>query len=246
LNQSLVAAERVRTLCPEQADPMPPPEPGPHPWPEQTSISIQGLHFAWAPHQPALFENFDLEIGAGQRLAIVGSSGCGKTTLLRLIMGQMQAADGRIRIGGVDIEQLARNTREEKIAYLPQNPVLFRDSVAGNLRLAREDASDAELVEALERAGLNDWLVELPLGLDTWLDEGAANVSGGERRRLALARLFLGGGEIVLLDEPSASLDDRKLADLNCSLDQWLKGRTTLIVTHREDILLPVDRTLRL
>jgi len=246
LNQSVIAADRVRTLCPPPGNASQSRSPPLRSWPSNPDISIQGLRFAWAPHQPLLFDDFNLALEVGQRLAIVGASGCGKTTLLRLIMGQLRPAAGRIRIGGVDPQQLDATAPGGRIAYLPQNPVLFRDSVAGNLRLARDEASDDELIDALTRAGLKEWLNDLPLGLETWLDEGAANVSGGERRRLALARLFLGDGEIVLLDEPSASLDDRKLTDLNHSLDQWLKGRTTLIVTHREDLLLPVDRTLRL
>jgi ATP-binding cassette subfamily C protein CydC len=245
LHLSRVAAERVASLCPEEgtaaevrADPAA--------WPTAPDLSFKQLRFAWAEHQPPLFDGLDLEIPKGQRLALVGPSGCGKTTLLRLIMGQLRPQQGQVRIGGIDVRRFTAAALQQHIAYLPQNPVLFRDTVAGNLRLAREDASDDELVEALARAGLEEWLEGLPLGLNTWLDEAAANLSGGERRRLTIARMFLGGGEIVLLDEPTASLDDQKLESLNRSLDRWLAGRTAIIVTHRAEALVPVDRTLAL
>jgi len=244
LNQSRVAAERVGSLCPDQASPDP--ERDELTWPDRPDLSLHNVRFSWAEHQPMLFDGFDLDLARGQRLAVIGPSGCGKTTLLRLVMGQVRPQRGEVRIGGIEVHRLAESIRHEKIAYLPQSPVLFRDTVAGNLRLAREQASDGELIDALAQAGLSDWLARLPQGLNTWLDEAAGNLSGGERRRLAIARMFLGGGEIVLLDEPTASLDDQKLETLNQSLDRWLTGRTAVIVTHRADALVPVDQTLRL
>jgi len=244
LNQSQVAAERVSSLCPEKPDRSTPS--GTVAWPASRELSFQHVRFAWAEHQPLLFDDFDLDLPAGHRLAVVGHSGCGKSTLLRLIMRQVRAQTGQISIGGVNVEKLAQRTLYEKIVYLPQNPVLFRDTVAGNLCLAKENASDNDLIDALELAGLSDWLAGLPQGVNTWLDEAAANLSGGERRRLAIARLFLSDGEIVLLDEPTASLDDRTLGELNQSLERWLKGRTAVIVTHRADRMVPVDHRLRL
>jgi len=244
LNQSQVAAERVGSLCPENASC----QEGSKvmAWPAASNLSFHNLRFAWAKHQPPLFDGFEFDLRAGERLALIGPSGRGKTTLLRLIMGQVQPQQGQVRIGGIDVNQFEESLLHTKMVYLPQNPVLFRDSVAGNLRLARAQASDAELTNALEQAGLAGWLAGLPQGLSTWLDEAADNLSGGERRRLAIARLFLGDGEIVLLDEPSASLDDEHLGELNQSLDRWIAGRSAIIVTHRADALVPVDRTLNL
>ena len=244
LNQSQVAAERVEGLAKQvestekqQADPS---------WPDRPDLRINGLRFAWDDHQPPLFDGFELDLPAGHRLAVVGRSGCGKTSLLRLIMGQIQPQRGELRIGGIDIRRFSERRMQDRIAYLPQNPVLFRDTVAGNLCLARAQASEEDMVGAIECAGLGDWLRALPQGLDSWLDEAAGNLSGGERRRLALARLLLSDPALVLLDEPTASLDDQRLGALNRSLDRWLRGRSAVIVTHREDILLPVDRVLRL
>jgi ATP-binding cassette subfamily C protein CydC len=244
LNQSQVAADRVHQLCPA---PGAPPSTAPEPdWPSRADLSIRGLDFRWNAHQPPLFEGFDLELAAGERLAVVGQSGCGKTSLLRLILGQVQPQGGELQLGGVDSRRFSEPTLQRRIAYLPQNPILFRDTVAGNLCLARAQASGEELTAAIESAGLGDWLQGLPQGLNTWLDEAAGNLSGGERRRLALARLFLTDPAFVLLDEPAASLDDRRVDKLNHALDRWLQGRTTVIVTHREEALLPVDRVLRL
>ncbi len=244
LNQSKVAAERVQDLLSGPA--IPGPEAQRLAWPNNPAISIQAMSFSWAPHQPRLFNDFDLELAAGQRLAVVGPSGCGKTTLLRLIMGQVQPQQGRVCIGNLDVHSISTEASQRKIAFLSQNPTFFRDSVAGNLRLARAEASDAMLINALESACLGEWLAALPNGLDTWLDEAAANLSGGEQRRLAIARLFLLDPEIVLLDEPAASLDSPTLIQLNRSLDAWLGTRTTLLITHREDTLPPVDHLLRL
>jgi ABC-type transport system involved in cytochrome bd biosynthesis fused ATPase/permease subunit len=245
LNQGLIAAERVQALCPAGQHDQPPSSSGAT-WPDRCDLSIRSLRFAWAPHQPELFGDLSFDLGEGQRLAVTGTSGCGKTSLLRLILGQIKPQDGRITVGGIDIASMDRATRYRNIAYLPQNPVLFRDTVAGNLRLVRDSASEEDLVKALNQAGLGNWLEALPNGLHTWLDEGADNLSGGERRRLAVAQLFLTDARLVLLDEPSASLDDRTLDDLNKSLDRWLVGRTTIVVTHREDALIPVDRKLSL
>jgi len=215
-------------------------------WPSMPDIKFTNVGFSWARHQPAVFGNFNLTINSGERVAIVGRSGCGKTTLLRLLMGQIKPQQGHVILGNLAAHDLNSTVSQRHTAYLPQNPVLFRDTLAGNLLLAKATASNAELVQALDQAGLSDWLANLPLGLNSWIDEAASNLSGGQQRRLALARLFLCDPEIVLLDEPTASLDDKTLAEINQSLDAWLGGRTTVIITHRADALPPVDRILSL
>lgn len=243
LGQSLVAADRVQGLAPEPAKDS---EPGSLAWPARPSIELRSIRFAWAPHQPPVFSDLDLELQAGERLALVGPSGLGKTTLARLILGQVRPQRGNVRIGGLDVHAFDESLRHRKMAYLPQTPVLFSDSLAGNLRLARPDASDAALHQALCSAGLGDFLDALPRGLDTWLDEGASNLSGGEARRIAVARLLLTEPEIVILDEPLASLDRDSMERLRLGLEAWLHGRTCLIISHQSECLPSVDRVVDL
>jgi len=247
LSQSQVAAERVQeAMQQEDVNNLTTIRRPTSDWPTTPSITLRNVSFSWARHQPAVFTDFSLAIKHGERLAIVGKSGCGKTTLLRLLMGQIKPQQGQVMIGNGPVHELDSSISQRHLAYLPQNPVLFRDTVAGNLLLAKATATDAELTQALNQAGLSHWLAGLPLGLNTWIDEAASNLSGGQQRRLALARLFLCDPEIVLLDEPTASLDDQTLAEINQSLDAWLGGRTTVIITHRADALPPVDRILSL
>lgn len=244
LSQSRIAAERVDEMLSEPGE-----QDAPRawsPWPASSELLIENLRFRWDDHEPDLFNGLDLRLPAGQRLALIGASGSGKTTLTRLIMGQLEPDEGTISLGGRPIFSIDPQARRTRIGYLSQNPVLFSDTIAGNLRLAHPAASDAELELVLSRVGLGDWLARLDDGLQTWLDEASGSVSGGEARRLALARLLLTDPPVVILDEPGASLDDETLGRVNQALDAWLNGRTAIIITHRSDHLPPVDALLDL
>ena len=170
----------------------------PRPWPGRFDIRIESLHFSLpGPSAPPFINGLDLSIRQGERLVISGPSGCGKTTLARLIMRQMDPDHGRILLGGIDLRELDSKDLRQRIAWLPQQPVLFQDSLAANLRLAAPAASDEELHQALTAVGLAAFVAQRPNGLDTWIDEAGGNVSGGEKRRIALARLFLTQPDIV-------------------------------------------------
>lgn len=218
----------------------------PRPWPPATDIEFKQVHFGWRADHPTVFDGLDLMIADGEHVAVVGPSGVGKSTLALLIMRQIDPDRGRIAIGGEDVRALAGEELRRRIAYLPQRPVLFRDTLAANLRLGRPDADDLELIDVLGRVGLKDFLAALPNGLETWIDEAGANVSGGQHRRIALARLMLTDPDIVILDEPTASLDAVTAADIMATLMPWMAERTALIITHDEGVLPTSFRVVRL
>ena len=214
--------------------------------PDGNSLYIEQLHFRYAPELPWIFRDFSLEISAGERIALIGPSGCGKTTLALLIQRQLDPVEGRILLGNDDLRQLDPTAYRRHVGVLSQQPMLFRDTIAENLRIARPDADDDQLGHALATAGLADFMDGLDDGLDTWLDEAGGNVSGGEARRLALARLVLTDCPVVILDEPTTGLDQTTAEALSQTLDNWLGKRTTIMITHDPATLPPHDRLIRL
>lgn len=209
-------------------------------------LSLHDTTFGYRAGLPPVLQKFELAIAPGERLALIGPSGAGKTTLAMLLMRQIDPGHGVVRLGGVDLRELDPDALRRTIGFLPQRPVLFRDTLAENLRLARPDAADAELRAALEIAGLGPLLARLPAGLDTWIDEAGTNLSGGEARRVALARLVLADCPIVILDEPTTGLDAATARGLAATLDAWLGDRTVVMITHDPALLPRHDRVVRL
>ena len=187
-----------------------------------------------------------LHVGAGEAVAIRGPSGGGKTTLLRLLLGQLRAQEGDVRIGGHSIDVVDLESWRERVAWMSQHPRLMADTLAANLRVARSDAGEAELTEALEFAGLGTWFAHLPEGLDTRLGEGGRQLSGGQLRRLALARVRLRRSDVLLFDEPTASLDTETEDWVIDRIAELRPGRTLVLLTHRAAPLRVVDRVLDL
>lgn len=214
--------------------------------PSGQRIHIRDLSFRYGPDQPWVLQDFNLDIEAGERLAVVGPSGGGKSTLALLIMRQLDPVAGHILLGDTDLRQLDPAAYRRHVGLLSQQPMLFRDSIAANLRIAQADADEFALGRALATAGLADFMDGLDAGLDTWLDEAGGNVSGGEARRLALARLVLSDCPIVILDEPTTGLDQSTAIALSRTLDQWLGNRTTIMITHDPSTLPRHDRVIRL
>lgn len=182
----------------------------------------------------------------GTTTAIVGANGSGKSTLLAVIARHLDPSGGRYAVDGDDALVLPLADVRANFAIMDDEPHLFASTLRENLRLARPDADDLDLVAALDRSGLRDWYAALPAGLDTILGAAGRGVSGGERARLALARALLSGRGVLLLDEPVAHLDhataEQVLGDVLAAGD----GRTVIVVSHRDDGLAGVDRTLRL
>jgi len=183
----------------------------------------------------------DLTVPAGARVALVGASGAGKTTLFSVLLGFLPPSDGTVRWDGTPLSELKPSSVRERMAWVPQEPVLFSGSVRHNLLLSRPEASDPELWEALRLAHAEDFVRTLPGGLDEPVGERGARLSGGQRQRLALARAFLRRPSVLLLDEPTSALDAQSEAAVGAGLAALMKGRTVLVIAHRLSTVRDAD-----
>lgn len=191
------------------------------------------LHYPGAL-APAL-QDLDLVVAPGQRLALTGASGAGKSSVAALLTRRMPPSQGEILLGDIPLGEVDEASLRERVAILGQRIDLFQDSLASNLRLAAPEATDAQLWQALAWVELADWAEALPHGLATPVGEGGRALSGGQARRLALARLWLRDPGLVILDEPFAGLDEGTVSRLSPRLDQWLAGRSVLFLVHQLD-----------
>ncbi|MEU6481292.1 thiol reductant ABC exporter subunit CydD [Streptomyces sp. NPDC047017] len=182
----------------------------------------------------------------GETVALVGPSGAGKSTLLSVLLGFVRPTAGRVRVGGADLAGADLAQWHSRIAWVPQRPHLYAGTIAENVRLARPDADDAALREALDRAGALEFVDALPAGTLTVLGEDGAGLSAGQRQRLALARAFLADRPVLLLDEPTAALDGATEAEVVEAVRRLSAGRTVLLVAHRPALLDLADRVVRL
>ncbi|MEU6650372.1 thiol reductant ABC exporter subunit CydD [Streptomyces sp. NPDC046900] len=187
-----------------------------------------------------------LTVAPGETVALVGPSGAGKSTLLNVLLGFVAPTKGRVRVGGVDLASADLEQWRSGIAWVPQRPHLYAGTIAENVRLARPDADDAAVREALADAGALEFVDALPAGAATVLGEDGWGLSAGQRQRLALARAFLADRPVLLLDEPTASLDGATEADIVEAVRRLAVGRTVLLVVHRPALLEVADRVVRL
>ncbi|MFF2567667.1 thiol reductant ABC exporter subunit CydD [Streptomyces sp. NPDC058084] len=195
--------------------------------------------------EPAL-DAATITVEPSETVALIGPSGVGKSTLLDVVLGFVTPEEGGVRVGGVDLASLDLEEWRSRIAWVPQRPYLFAGTIAENVRLARPDASDDAVRQALRDAGADDFVAELPQGTDTVLGEDGAGLSAGQRQRLALARAFLADRPLLLLDEPTAALDGETEAAVVAAVRRLSAGRTVLLVVHRPALLAVADRVVRL
>ncbi|MEW2525267.1 thiol reductant ABC exporter subunit CydD [Streptomyces sp. NPDC047071] len=184
-------------------------------------------------------------VGRGETVALVGPSGSGKSTLLNVLLGFVEPSAGRVCVGGTDLADVSLERWREQVAWVPQRPHLFAGSIADNVRLARPDAEDGAVREALRAAGALEFVDALPLGAETALGEDGAGLSAGQRQRVALARAFLADRPVVLLDEPTAALDGATEAGVVEAVRRLAVGRTVVLVVHRPALLAVADRVVR-
>lgn len=195
-------------------------------------IQLENVRFSYSPDTPVL-KGVSFEAKAGEVTALVGMSGCGKTSILRLISRLYDYTDGVIKIGGLDIRTVSTRALFDKVSIVFQDVSLFNASVLENIRLGRMSATDEEVKRAAEMAGCAEFIAALPEGFDTVIGENGAALSGGERQRLSIARAFLKDAPIVILDEIAASLDVENEKKLQDSLNLLLRGKTVVIISHR-------------
>ena len=238
------AAARVSDVLHRQAPVTEPLDPAPLPEPPY-DLTVRGLRAGWVPGRDVL-RDASFDVPAGSRIAIVGPSGSGKTTLAMVLLRFLDCPAGTVTLGGVDLRTLDGDAVRSVIGLCEQDAHVFDSTLEANLRLARPDATAAELRSALGGARLLDWVDGLPLGLATPVGEHGARLSGGQRQRLALARVLLADFPVVILDEPAEHLDEATAQELTRDLLTAVEGRTVLLITHRPVAPGTVDQVLRL
>ncbi len=207
-------------------------------------IAFEDVTFRYAGHATPLYEHLGVTIPGGQRVGLVGRSGSGKTTFVKLIQRLYDVTDGRVTIDGHDVAQATQDTLRGQIAIVPQEPILFHRTLAENIAYARPGAGMAEIERAARLANAHGFIEALPKGYHTLVGERGVKLSGGERQRVALARAFLADAPILILDEATSSLDSESEALIQQAIERLMTGRTAIIVAHRLSTVRAMDRIL--
>ncbi|MCX4153752.1 MULTISPECIES: ABC transporter ATP-binding protein [Paraburkholderia] len=207
-------------------------------------IRFEHVTFHYGAKATPLYDNFSVRIAPGERVGLVGHSGSGKTTFIKLIQRLYDISEGRITIDGQDIARVQQASLRSQIAIVQQEPVLFHRSLAENIAYARPDASRAEIERAAKLASAHGFISALPQGYDTLVGERGIKLSGGERQRVAIARAFLADAPILILDEATSSLDSESEVLIQQAMERLMMGRTTLVVAHRLSTVRALDRLL--
>ncbi|MEU5339983.1 thiol reductant ABC exporter subunit CydD [Streptomyces sp. NPDC020766] len=214
--------------------------------PSSGGVRFEGVTVRYPGRASDAVSDVSFEVEPGETVALVGPSGVGKSTLLNVLLGFVEPTSGRVRVGGAELTETSLEEWRSQIAWVPQRPHLYAGSVAENERLARPDADDSAVRRALSDAGALEFVDALPDGVRTVLGEEGAGLSAGQRQRLALARAFLADRPVLLLDEPTASLDGATEAEVVEAVRRLAVGRTVLLVVHRPALLDVADRVVRL
>ena len=239
MQSKLASAERVYALLDRAPDV--PERPDARPLPRaRGAIEFQAVSFDYASERPIL-RDITFEVPPGARVGIAGPTGAGKTTLVNLLLRLHDPTAGRILLDGVDLRDYRLADLRRQFAMVLQEPVLFSTSLAENIAYARPEASRHEIVAAATAANVHEFIVQLPQGYDTVVGERGMTLSGGERQRVSLARAFLKDAPILILDEPTSSVDVRSEALIMEALERLMQGRTTLVIAHRLSTLEHCD-----
>ena len=207
-------------------------------------VVFESVTYVYENNNSKVLDNFSIKIESGQKVAIVGSSGAGKTTFVRLLMRLFNLNSGKITIDGVDISSISQNNLREKISFVPQDPVLFHRTLLENIRYGRRDATDEEVLRAAHLAHCDDFIDVLPNGYETYVGERGIKLSGGERQRVAIARAILKNSPILILDEATSSLDSHSESLIQDALRTLIKGKTTIVIAHRLSTIREMDRII--
>ena len=210
----------------------------------QGAIEYQGVSYTYAPGESPALAEVTLSIRAGECVAVVGPSGGGKSTLLRLTIGFRRPTSGTVLLDGKDMESVDMRSWRRFISVVPQESVLFEGTIRENILFGMEDVDAARFAEILEAANVTEFVSRLPEGLDTRVGEGGARLSGGQRQRLAIARALVRDPRVIVLDEPTSALDVMSEKLVQEAIERLVKGRTTLIVAHRLSTIRNADRVV--
>jgi ATP-binding cassette, subfamily C, bacterial CydC len=205
-------------------------------------LALEGVRVRYSPGARAVLDGFDLRLEPGARVALVGPSGAGKTTVVNLLMRFLDPEAGRVTLAGHDLRAYRQQDVRRLISVAGQDAHIFATTIAENVRLARPDATDEEVRDALRAAGLRDWVD----ALETYVGEAGEQLSGGERQRLAVARALLAGAPVLILDEPTAHLDAETARRLMDDVFAAAGERSVLLITHRPEGLDEVERVVAL
>jgi ATP-binding cassette, subfamily C, bacterial CydC len=218
----------------------------PLPAPRASVVALDGVTASYASDGPPVLRGVDLRLEPGRRVALVGPSGVGKTTVVNLLLRFLDPVDGRVTIGGEDARHFRQDDVRSLFAVAGQDAHLFATSIRENLRVARPEAHDDEMWDALRLARIGEWVAACPDGLDTFVGENGAELSGGQFQRLVLARALLSRAPVLLLDEPTAHLDEQTAEAVVRDAVAASEGRAVLLVTHRPEGLELMDEIVTL
>lgn len=232
LNQTLASGERVLSLLEEE--PMVEESEG------EADISFEGASVedvTFAYDEEVILKDCNINMKQGKVIGICGKSGCGKSTLLKLLMGFWDVNKGNIKISEENVKEIPTKTLRNTQSYVTQETELFHDSIANNIAIGKQGAAREEIIKAAQKASIYDMIMSLPNGYDTEVGELGDTLSGGEKQRIGIARAFLHDSPMLLLDEPTSNLDSLNEGIILKSLKEESKGRTAVLVSHRESTM---------
>jgi ATP-binding cassette subfamily B protein len=204
-------------------------------------VTFRKVYFNYIQNQPVL-KNFNLDILPGEKLALVGSSGEGKSTITKLLLRFMDISDGQILIDDQDVRKVTLESLRKSISYVPQEPLLFHRSILENIRYGKPKATKKEVVEAAKKAFAHDFIEQLSDRYDTIVGERGVKLSGGERQRIAIARAILKNSPILILDEATSALDSESESYVQKALEGLMENRTVIVIAHRLSTIRKMDR----
>src|ERR1700752_388065 len=202
----------------------------PFPKIQLTNIELSNITYTYPDEITPALNGINLQINAGQQIALVGSSGAGKTTLANLLLRFIEPISGKISVNDKHLSDISIDSWREQIAWVPQTPYLFNDTISANIRLGKAGAADEEIIEADKAAYLHEFIETLPEKYETIIGENGARLSGGQAQRLALARAFLKDAPLLILDEPTSSLDPETESLLEASTRRLMERRTVITI----------------
>ena len=207
-------------------------------------IVFDNVTYIYKNNNHKILDNFSLTIPSGQKIAIVGSSGAGKTTFVRLLMRLFNITSGKITIDGIDINKISQQNLREQISFVPQDTALFHRTLIENIRYGKRDANEKEVLRAASLAHCDEFINALPKRYETYVGERGIKLSGGERQRVAIARAILKNSPILILDEATSSLDSRSESLIQDALHKLIEGKTTIVIAHRLSTIRQMDRII--